>query len=142
MITEGLVAFADSGAEAVLRGAPLERIALLGVPRDPVEHRAQYLAGVEPLGVQRLVDKQLHHPQLVDRVTGNPLKEDLSTLVQVLGRGRLDCQPPLERLEAGERIAGEQQPLGTLRPETMSPQRGRRRAPYTCRRVADLRIGG
>ena len=59
-----------------------------------------------------------------------------------LRRGRLGRQPPLRRLGAGQRVAGQQQPLGPHRADPLRPHRRRRRAPDARRRVADLGVLG
>ncbi len=74
------------------------------------------LRGVQPLGVEGLIDEQLHHAQLVHRHARDPPEQDLDALVELLRRGRLDREAPLQRLGAGQGVAREQQALGALGP--------------------------
>src|SRR5689334_23117026 len=54
-VAERLVALAHSLLEPGLGGPLLEGVALGRVAGDAVEHRAQHLGGMEPLGVEGLV---------------------------------------------------------------------------------------
>src|SRR4051794_2501759 len=65
-VIERLVALAHGLLEAHLRGALLERVALLRVARDAVHERPERLGRVEALRVEGLVHQQLHHHELVD----------------------------------------------------------------------------
>ena len=75
-------------------------------------------------------------------MAGDALQQRLEALVQLGGGRRLGRQPPLLRLRAGQRVARQQQPLGPHRADPGRPQRRRRRAPDTRRRVADLGVVG
>jgi hypothetical protein len=76
---------------------------------------------MKTLRVERLVDEQLHHHQLIDRQTRDSLHKHLRTLVQILSVRRLDRQAPLERLAARQRVTREQQPLCALRADAVRP---------------------
>ncbi len=116
-------------------------MALRRVAGDAVEEGAEKLRLLQALRVERLVDQHLHHHQLVDRQPGDALEQLLEALVELLRRRRLGRQPPLRRLLAAQRVAGQQQALGPHRPQPRRPQRRRRRAPDARRRVADLGVG-
>ena len=77
---ERLIALAHGGPKTLACRCGLKRVALLGVPREAVEHRPERLRGMESLAVERLVDEQLHHPQLVDRQPGDPGHQRLGAL--------------------------------------------------------------
>ena len=97
---------------------------------------------MQALRIQRLVHQQLHHHQLVDGHQSDPLEECLEARVELGGGRGLDREPPLVRLAAGEQVAGEEQPLGALRPDAVRPQCGGGYAPHPRRRVADPRVLG
>src|SRR4029077_2951605 len=112
VIAEWLVALPHRLLEARFGGATDEAVALLGVAGDAVEEGAEQLRLVQTLRVERLVDEHLHHHQLVDPQPCDPLQQRLEALVELIGRRRLGRQPPLLRLLAAQRVAGQQQPLG------------------------------
>src|SRR4051812_49160949 len=108
------IALADRLAEADLRGALLERVALARVPRDPVEDRADHPAVRHALAHQRRVERELEHHELVHRHRGDPSEQHLRAPVELLGTRRLDRQSPLSGLGPRQTVTGEQQPLGAL----------------------------
>src|SRR5208282_2877926 len=103
VVAEGLVALAHRLLETGLRGPLLEGVALAGVTGDSVKDGPEDLCLVQALGIERLVDEQLHHLQLVERVAGDPLDQHLGALVELGVDGRLDREAPLERLGARQR---------------------------------------
>ena len=70
------------------------------------------------------------------------LDEAFGALVEILGCGRLDRQPPLRGLRAGDAIPGQQKPFRTLITEAMRPQARRGHTPDSGGRISDLRVGG
>ena len=102
----------------------------------------EQLRGRQPLGDGLLVDQELHHLQLVERHPRDARRQRVGARVELIGRRRLDRQPPLQRLGARQAVAGEQQALGALRAQARRPQRRRRRAPDARGRVADLGVVG
>jgi hypothetical protein len=55
--------------------------------RGAIEERSDHLGGVEALGMERLVDEQLHHLQLIQGQTRDAVKQRLGPLVELI-RGR------------------------------------------------------
>jgi hypothetical protein len=93
VVAEGLVALAHRGAEAGLGGALLEGVALLVWRVMPSNTVPRTWVCLQALGVQRLVDEQLHHLQLVERVARDPLDQDLGALVELGGGGASIARP-------------------------------------------------
>ena len=81
VIAERLVALAHSLTKTGLRGVLLEGEPLRGMTGDAVEERSQHLRGVEPLRVERLVDQELVHDELVDRQARDALGQRLEPRV-------------------------------------------------------------
>src|SRR4051812_11248597 len=96
-ISEGFVPLADGLLEPGLGGASLEGEPLGAVPGDAVEDDAELLSRLQSLRVERLVDEQLVHDELVGRYPGDPVEKLLETLVELRRRGRLRRQTPLNR---------------------------------------------
>ena len=80
------------------------------------------------------------HDQLVDRHRGDALDQALGALVEVRGLRRLDGQPPLGGLRAGDAITGQQKAFRSLIAEPVRPHPCRRHAPHPRGRVADLGV--
>jgi hypothetical protein len=73
---------------------------------------------------------------------GDSLQQRLEALVELGGRRCLDRQTPLECLCACDQVAREEQSFRALVADPVRPQRGRRHAPDTRRRVADAGVVG
>src|SRR5436305_3736851 len=89
-VAERLIARAHRRAEALPGGLARECVALLGVARDPVEDRAEDLRRVQSLCVQRLIDEQLHHHELVHGNARDARSQRLDALVELRRVGGLD----------------------------------------------------
>ena len=128
--TSSIAACVNAGPSGVWRAAPSS-----SVPISCVVVQAHLL--------DRLVDEQLHHVQLVGRAAARRARASASAASSSSAAGMaLARQPPLDRAAAVERVAGEQQALGALEPEPVGPHRRRRRAPDARRRVADAAVLG
>src|SRR5215213_9305490 len=128
-VSEGLVPLSHRLLESLLRGEALPAESLRRVPGDAVEEDAELLGGLQALGVERLVDEQLVHDELVDRDPPDALEQRLEALVELRRRSRLRGEPPLGGGGPVDRVAREQQSLGARRADPEGPERAGRDAP-------------